>query len=150
MAREVEVLGLDSMIRHLERHGGREFPKRLQTGLPKGAQKLVKPIRDELNRSIAGHGERPGRLARSVRVRRGRRDRPAVVVGPGTPYRHLVIRGTRPHEIRAKDGGSLVFGGRHVEVIHHPGARANPFADRATRNGTAIVQLAILEELNRE
>lgn len=142
---EVTVIGLDEMIRHLERHGGREFEKRLQVGLRKGAAKLVKPIREELNRTIRGHGQKPGRLAKSVRVRRGRRDRPAIVVGPGTPYRHLVIRGTRPHVIP----GPLVLGGRVVAFVNHPGARANPFVDRGARDGLAIVRAAVLEELNR-
>lgn len=49
-----------------------------------------------------------------------------------TPYASLVEGGTKPHEIRAKGGGSLAFPGSDGEtvfrkVVHHPGTKPRPF-----------------------
>lgn len=44
-------------------------------------------------------------------------------------YLHLVIRGTKPHGI----GGPVVIGGQIVSRVQHPGARPNPFMDRAAQ-----------------
>lgn len=35
--------------------------------------------------------------------------------------------GTAAHQISAKDGGALAFGGGVVQHVDHPGARAHPF-----------------------
>lgn len=42
-------------------------------------------------------------------------------------YAHLVEFGTRPHTIRAKDGGALGPGGIFGTEVEHPGATAQPF-----------------------
>lgn len=44
---------------------------------------------------------------------------------------HLVVGGTKPHVIRARSADSLRFGRVYVEQVNHPGARANPFMERA-------------------
>ncbi|MEU4584873.1 hypothetical protein AB0F92_22700 [Kitasatospora aureofaciens] len=55
---------------------------------------------------------------------------------PATRY---VVEGTRPHIIRPRRAKALRFeiGGRTVfaKVVHHPGTRANPFLQRALREG---------------
>ena len=68
-------------------------------------------------------------------------------------YRAMVIAGTKPHMVTARGfGGSgslgariarsynrggaltLAFGGTLVPMVRHPGARANPFVERAVSN----------------
>lgn len=92
-----------------------------------------------------------GNLQRSVRAVRIRpRYGIGVVVGPieskrlGTNpyYRHMVVGGTKPHLILPKKRGSRSIGaireaalkianGQYVKAVQHPGAKANPFIERA-------------------
>lgn len=75
-----------------------------------------------------------GALAASITVKR---------VGPSSwtvvansPYAMAVHQGTRPHEIRPKNGRVLKFpsrGGRIVYApkVNHPGTKPNPFLEKA-------------------
>lgn len=69
-----------------------------------------------------------------------------VVVGASTatveiysrvPYVGYVIRGTSPHPIQPVNATRLhwISGGNHVyrSLVQHPGTKANPFAENATR-----------------
>jgi hypothetical protein len=49
------------------------------------------------------------------------------------PYWIFVIDGTRPHDIKPKNGKALFWpGAKHpVKVVHHKGTKANPFVDKA-------------------
>lgn len=132
MTLEFTVEGEEVVSRYLERFEQPELGRRLQRVATAGAGALVRPIREEAKRSFRGHGRNPGLLAKSVRARRGRRDRPSVVVGPTAPHRHLVIRGTRPHIIKPRTQPLLYFNGRWwAGAVNHPGARPNPFVERA-------------------
>lgn len=53
---------------------------------------------------------------------------------------HLVVEGTKPHIIP----GPLKFNGRWYSNVKHPGARKNPFIDRAADRGriTAVAAFA--------
>lgn len=62
----------------------------------------------------------------------------AVSVGTqGIAYVKFIVEGTRPHEIRPKNGNVLAFkvGGSMVfsAVVHHPGTKANNFMEKAAR-----------------
>lgn len=52
-------------------------------------------------------------------------------MGPKAAHRHLVMFGTKPHYIPGPAGGFLSVGDRYLRGVHHPGAKANPFVDRA-------------------
>jgi hypothetical protein len=73
-----------------------------------------------------------GRLRRSFRVRNASMKR-ATVVGHFTAY--FIDKGPKPHDIRAKRAGHLVFqaGGRTIfaRKVHHRGYRGRPFRQRA-------------------
>ena len=62
----------------------------------------------------------------------------SVAVGTrGVPYIQFVVEGTRPHDIKPRNGSVLAFkvGGRTVfaKVVHHPGTKANDFMTRAAK-----------------
>lgn len=57
--------------------------------------------------------------------------------------------GTKPHTIRAKDGGSLMIGGRFVEEVHHPGSGAQKIAQKSIRAAKWEVEAAIVDELDK-
>lgn len=81
-----------------------------------------------------------GALQANVRIGRGRtfdgnrRDYYVNVGGrrPSDPfYSVMVEKGTQAHIIRASKGSALSFGGVLRSSVMHPGAKANPFAERA-------------------
>ena len=81
---------------------------------------------------------RTGLLAGTVRVttrKRGKEISAGVRIGnrkKGIFYAHMVLGGTRPHQITARGNGALrILGGIIVKKIQHPGARANPFVEQA-------------------
>lgn len=51
--------------------------------------------------------------------------------GHANKYLHLVVAGTKPHVIKPRTKEALTIGGNVVEEVKHPGAKANPFMDRA-------------------
>ena len=117
----------------------------------RGAAVLIaRAVRREAPRlTKAQAGKQAGKLRRSVRVRRipgGYR------VKPEARSAHLVIRGTKPHLTMVKQAEALHFqaGGDDVFVhsAHHPGARANPFVNRAfsfaTREEAKLVAKEVL------
>lgn len=77
-----------------------------------------------------------GRLRGSFRRRNATMKR-ATVVGHYTAY--FVDKGTVPHVIRPKRARGLVFEGRSGTVfarkVHHRGSRAQPFREKAAREG---------------
>lgn len=129
----VTVEGLTEVQKLLAGYEPKVLDKRMQKALLVGARTLVRPIRGEAPVSAHGsHGKPAGALRKSVKARRGKRERPSVVVGPTVAYRHLVIGGHRvvAHAAtgrattRAARAGLQASGGR---------TRANPFVDRAVR-----------------
>jgi HK97 gp10 family phage protein len=48
-------------------------------------------------------------------------------------YLHFVTAGTKPHDITPKRMIALKVGGQIVSRVEHPGARAQPFMDRAIK-----------------
>ena len=103
-------------------------------------------VKQEARRLVGVHrprpGERrarrPGQLRDSI-VKRLASDKgmPVVLVGSADPIALLHHEGTRPHTIRARPGGWLVFwsdrAGRTVyaKVVNHPGTRPNRYLTNA-------------------
>lgn len=119
---------------------------------PAGAAAQVGPIlrrvHSSLTRNIANQARlrvpvRTGELGRAIGEDAQTMVGPFKVTGgvhANTPYAAAVHEGSRPHIIRARNGGFLHFkmGGRDVFVrsVNHPGARARPFLRNA---GTYVV-----------
>lgn len=119
---------------------------------PAGAAAQVGPIlrrvHSSLTRQIANQGRmrvpvRTGNLGRAIGEDPQRMVGPFVVTGgvhANTDYAAAVHEGSRPHIIRARNGGFLHFraGGREVFVrsVQHPGTKARPFLRNA---GTYVV-----------
>lgn len=84
--------------------------------------------------------EAPGRMGDYIswKVRDAPRGLEGVIVCDHPAVRY-VLDGTRPHIIRPRRAQALRFPyrGRTVfaAVVHHPGTRANPFLQRALRQG---------------
>lgn len=119
--------GADEVIAKLTQFEGAELDAIMKKGLQARGRVLSKAIRAGFH--PRGHGKTPGRMLKSIRSKTLRGSPPAVVVGPMAPYRQFVIRGTRPHVVSSlgKHALAIASGGRFARVIHHPGARANPF-----------------------
>lgn len=84
-----------------------------------------------------------GRLKRSIRRRNASMKR-ATVVAHYTAY--FIDKGTVPHTIKAKRGRSLVFQGKNGTVfaraVHHRGSKAQPFREKAAREGLRRTPMA--------
>ena len=102
----VQVKGVSGVQKMLRPWLEPELDKQLDAATKKSAQFLAKQLRSEL-RPISKH------MARAVRVKRARRDKPAWVVGsrrktpPGAFWWHMVIGGTKDHGPRK--AAALVF-----------------------------------------
>lgn len=62
----------------------------------------------------------------------------AVVVD--TRYAAAVIKGARPHKIRARDGEALLFGGRFSTEVDHPGITGNKYFTEVTQRWGVYLQ----------
>jgi hypothetical protein len=126
----ITVEGLDGAIALLDKYRSPELDKLLTKATKAGATSLRSPIRDEAPVDS-------GDLRSAVRIRKSRRTPNAYVVGPRSVlYAHLVIGGTKPHQIAAhRVGGFLFFGGRLVPKVHHPGSDPDPFVERGFDRG---------------
>lgn len=106
--------------------------------------------------------KRTGALAGTVKVKtkkKGGTLLAGVRVGDkkkGVFYAHMVLGGTKAHSINVKQAKGLNLGGTSRKSVQHPGARANPFVDRARsaipRALDAIIDKAktLVGKLNKE
>lgn len=121
-------------LKRLERYELLSQQRRIAHIYLEGARFMVRPMRA---RTPVGP---TGNLVRSIRARRPRSLRfgelAAAAVGPThrrAPHRHLVIQGTKAHDLEAKRYGKgqyLKFPDGNVRRnagVRHPGSRANPF-----------------------
>lgn len=126
MSVDIDVRGADELRRELEKAMGPELRKTLQKAT-NASGKFLKP------HVQAAAPRRTGRLRKSISSRQARRNRPATVISARPRiafYRHMVIGGTKAHRIRFPDQKAAGVA-KTQGNIRHPGARANPFIDRA-------------------
>jgi hypothetical protein len=120
--------------------------------------KAAAPVKSFGGKRGNGYGE-PGDLRDSIKMRRAKHQGDggiAAVVGPMGKrafMRHWVIGGTKPHD-EPKFGSNrhvvMTFLGRAASIVHHPGARSNPFVKRIGDAGHGLVRNAMVESLNRD
>jgi HK97 gp10 family phage protein len=123
------VTGLDEWLRYLS-----DSPKKVQQGLHVGLLAGAELIEATAKANCPVHlGELRDSIHASVKET-GSKVVATIKAGGRAPdgtrinYAHLIeFTGAAPHEIKAKDGGALAFGGKVVRVIHHPGMQAKPF-----------------------
>lgn len=134
----LERLGAD--LSRLERPGLRLAIERALRG--PGGEALAAEMRLRSPR-------RTGRLVGGIGVRSSGVGADVEVGFAGDDRGVFVESGARPHVIRARDGGSLTFGGRHVEEVNHPGMRGRKVAHRSIRAAQWEVEGAVVDEINR-
>lgn len=101
-------------------------------------------LRSAILAETPGHGE----LRASVGIRS---IRGGYAIGPKSRKAHLVIGGTKRHEIRPKRKRSAVLTPDHpVRVVDHPGAHPNAFVARAGRWAGGAATAAATQYLQRE
>lgn len=143
---DITVVGLPELRQTLAKYEEGPLKKTLQKGTNAGAKYLKPKVQAEAPR-------RSGKLRRSVSAGQAKRSRPASIVKlrPKVAfYRHMVITGTRPHRIRFPDQKAAGIP-RGQGNIEHPGARANPFIERAAEQyddeAFAVATKTIIAEL---
>lgn len=161
--RLVEIQGLDKVYARLAKLKGETVAKTTQRAVSKALKNTYKPAMQ-----AAAPKGRTGKLAKAVDVRVAKKrtgEMFALKVGPGGKrgpnkawYAHFVVGGTKPHLItaagtkspttsrivrRANRGGlALTVAGMLVSVVHHPGAKPNPFP-----RWTAVTMSGLLDDL---
>ena len=143
MAGDVIINGMRELQLRVKRMGA-QIERNKDHAARTAAILIARAMRKEaprLSRSVAG--KQAGKLRKSVHVRKipgGYR------VKPESKVAHLVIKGTKPHDIEVKQAQSLYMvidgGPVFVHSARHPGAKANPFVQRtlslATREEAVI------------
>lgn len=122
----ISVTGADGVHRMLRDYMEPKLPRRMQDATKAGANVFKAPLK-------AAARPLSRRLARSVSVKRSRRDRPATLVhfrSKTAWFRHFLIGGTKDHGPRRAK--ALVFEGRNgvVRTRRVRGIPANPIVAR--------------------
>lgn len=120
---EVVVKGLSELQKFLD-----QLTPKLEAAVMRGAlragMKEVLPVAQGNIHNVSGE------LARGLKIgTRSRRGTVTASLKAKGPHAHVakwVEFGTKPHEIKAKDG-SLSFGGSFARSVMHPGATRKPF-----------------------
>lgn len=119
----------DTVSPYLERISDEKRAKALRTSTTAAAKAAVPVLRAATPRG------RTGNLQGSVRHKAMRRSygvgSVVAPMGKKASHRHLVIDGTKAHPIHGRAGGFLKIGNRYLRAVDHPGAKPNPFIDRA-------------------
>lgn len=122
------------------RAGGREILKNARSYAPTRTGQLRKQLRQSVNNNRA-----TGTVTATIKPKRTKAQR-----RKGAQLRsnviHLVVGGTRPHVIP----GPISFAGRIFSQVDHPGARANPFMDRAANKSFQPAIAAFQREFGRK
>lgn len=141
----VEITGVDGVRRMLQDYTNPKLTTRLQQATKAGAEVFKPAVKSEA-RQVSK------RLARSVSVRKAKRDRPASILTfrPKVAwFRHFVIGGTRAHGPRRAK--LMVFAGRSgtVRTAHVRGVKPNPIIARVAARLEGQAYAAIDRDLDR-
>jgi len=106
------------------------------------AEKSSTAYVNRLTERVAVHARllAPGSMKEKIRVIPAGGINPIGIIVSDHPATVFVIDGTKPHDIRAKPGGVLVFvpkgGGNKIfaKLVHHPGTKPNNFLLKALRS----------------
>jgi len=166
MSRDINITGGDELFAALQ-----ELPLKLEINVMRGAVRAGAKIL--LEDAKARVPVKTGTLKDTIRISTGAKNgkiyafvkagsrvnnggqKGKTGADRGAFYAHMIEYGTAPHTILPKNGGSLLFGGKFVKVIHHPGSAPHPFmrpsfygkADAATQRISEYIG-ARLDKLN--
>lgn len=139
----IDVDGLERWGADLKRLGHNQLPVAIRRALRgKAGDALVNEMREHTP-------QRSGKLYAGIGIHEGTGG--AVEVGYHGSIRHLgawIESGTKPHEIRARDGGSLSIGGNQYEKVDHPGFKGRKIAHTAINSAEWRVLDAIVGEID--
>lgn len=136
----------DEISPYLEKIADEKRAKALRSSTTAGAKAAVPEL-------VAKTPVKSGNLQGSVRHKamKKRYGIGSVVapMGQKAAHRHLVMFGTKEHAIHGRSGGFLRIGDRYLRSVRHPGARANPFVDRAAPAMEAASDAAFRTRIER-
>jgi len=135
----IEVKGVPGVHQMLADYMTPKLPKRMQDATKAGAEVFKAPVKAEAARVSK-------RLARSVSVRKARRDLPATILTfrPKVAwFRHFIIGGTRDHGPRKASALVWEKSGTVIVARRVRGVRANPIIARveARYENTALAAI---------
>lgn len=138
--------------------GGRELqealnklPAQIERNIVRsGIRQGANVIRDAARENVpVDSGDLKKSIRVSTRSRRGQ-VRATVTAGGGDAfYAHMVEFGTKPHDIKARKGGVLSFGGIFAKSIKHPGQAPQPFMRKAIDENTDKAIRAVGEQIRK-
>lgn len=143
----VRVTMTDTVTPYLEAISEEKRAKALRSATTAGAKAAVPILRAATPRGATGNLQDAVRH-KAMRKRYGTGSVVAPM-GAKARHRHLVSGGTKPHIIAGRDGGFLRIGERYLRAVRHPGARANPFVDRAAGSMSAAAEAAFTSRIER-
>jgi len=139
---EIHVKGLADLQKFLD-----TLPAKVERNIMRGALragiKTIQPLAKQNINSVSGL------LAAGLKI--GTRSRGGIVTsylkasGPHAFLAKWVEFGTRAHNIAAKKGGWLSFGGIFAKSVDHPGAKPHPFMRPALDSGAQTAVQAAAE-----
>ena len=136
---QMETRTAANSLKRVARRGGNVFKKEVQ--------RLAPVETGQLKRSVQLTIKVLGRLGEVSAMTRVRSNKNAKTGRNPVHYNHLVVRGTRPHQIP----GPLSFNNRtYAGPINHPGYRGNHFWDRAYNRKGNVILRGITSELQKE
>lgn len=138
MSETVNVKGLAEIGKLLD-----QLPERLARGALRGGLRAGGGvIRTEARANINSDS---GETARSIKISTRSRGHIVSAKVEAKSYKARWLEyGTRPHTIKARDGGAMAFAGGFYKEVEHPGARPHPFMRPAldTQARAAVVAVA--------
>lgn len=118
-----------------------QLPPKMERNFLRGAMRAgakVPLAEIRANVPVEHTGKHPGALKDSIKLRtsaRGSIIKATIAIGGKTAFwAGWVEQGTKPHDIKPKRVASLFFAGLLRLIVHHPGAKAHPFAGPALKN----------------
>jgi len=67
--------------------------------------------------------------------------------GGGVRYGVFVHEGTKPHEIKPKNGKALYFGGKFYKSVKHPGTKKDQFIYKAIKKNKLFMEKEISKSI---
>jgi hypothetical protein len=137
---------LNDILADLRSYEPPEMEKRLRRATLAGANVLKRQVASDAPQGKTGklRGSPRARATRTYGRWIGYR---VTVGGRGVRYANVVVGGSRPHLILGKVGKPLGLPWGPRMVVHHPGARANPFVARAGDEEGDAVLLAMAKSI---
>jgi HK97 gp10 family phage protein len=138
---EQHVKGLSELNDFLQ-----TLPVKLEKNILRSALRAGAKVTQQ--QAIANVPFKSGDLKKSIKIgTRARGGRVTAMVRTKLWYAKWVEYGTRAHNIAAKKGGWLSFGGIFAKEVMHPGAKPHPFLRPALDATAAAAVVAVGEKI---